>query len=266
MKKVFYICGLLLLLASCSASKQNIVIMSDTQASTTGKLPLKAPDFIIQPDDELAITVTAEAPEAAANYNLPLNISSTKSELTSSSDPRRLQTYRVNKEGNINFPVLGKLHVAGYTTSGLADMLAARISENVENPVVVVELVNFQVKVTGDVKEPQIVTSTSERMTIIDAIAAAGDINVTGRRDNVLIIRENNGETVYHRIDLTNSKTWNPDYYYLRQNDVVYVEPGPARKDELTYNARRSFNVSLASIIVSSTSVLVSLVIALTIK
>lgn len=267
MKKILYLCTLLLLLASCSSSKQNIVLMSDTQGATTGKLPLRAPELIVQPDDELAITVTAEVPQAAAPYNLPLNVTSTKTDLTSSSfEMRRLQTYRVNKEGDINFPILGKLHVSGLTTSGIADMLVKRISENVENPVVVVELMNFQVKVTGDVKKPQIVPSTKEQMTVIDAIAAAEDINVTGRRDNVLVIREINGETVYHRIDLTNSKTWDPEFYYLRQNDVVYVEPGPARIDELTYNQRRSFNVTLASVIVSSCSVLVSMVIALAIK
>lgn len=253
----------LLLMTACSASKQNIILLSDLQDSQAGNLPLQAPPITIQPDDELAIVVSSEVPAAAATYNLPLKVITNKEDLTSSLETSRLQTYRVNKEGNINFPVFGKLHVAGMTTSQLAEMLTRRISENVENPVVVVDLVNFKVKVTGDVKEPQVVNVDKERITVIDAIAAAGDINVQGRRDNVLIIREKDGETTYHRLDLTNSKTWDPDYYYLRQNDIVYVEPGPSRIDELSYNERRSFNVQLASIIVSSCSVAASLCVAL---
>ncbi len=253
------------LLVSCSTSKQNIVLMSDLEASAQGKLPLSAPELRIQPDDELAINVSAEVPAAAAIYNMPLNTNVPRTDLNATvTASGRIQTYRVTKAGDITFPVLGKLHVAGMTTSALADMLIKRISENVENPIVTVELVNFEVKVTGDVKEPTVIRPDKERFTVLDAIAAAGDINVPGRRDNVLVIREENGETTYHRLDLTDSRTWDPQYYYLRQNDVVYVEPGPNRKDELTYNARRTFNVSLASIIVSAASVLTSLVIALT--
>lgn len=253
------------LLASCSSSKQNIVMMSDLEASQQGKLPLSAPELRIQPDDELAINVTAEVPAAAAIYNMPINNNTTRGQLVETINTAgRVQTYRVNKTGDINFPVLGKLHVAGMTTSNLADMLINRISENVENPLVTVELVNFEVKVTGDVKEPGVLKPDKERFTVLDAIAAAGDITVPGRRDNVMVIREENGETTYHRINLTDTKTWTAEYFFLRQNDVVYVEPGPNRKDELTYNERRSFNVSLASIIVSSASVLTSLVIALT--
>lgn len=253
---------LLLLLASCSASKQNIVMMSDLQGSQSGKLALRAPELTIQADDELAINVSSEVPAASAPYNLPINVNTAKEDLANQMDTRRLQTYRVNKSGDIVFPVLGRLHVAGMTTAAVAEMLAGKIAENVENPVVTVELMNFEIKVTGDVKTPQIIRSSKERMTVIDAIAAAGSINVQGRRDNVLVIREKDGETTYHRIDLTDSRTWNPEYFYLRQNDIVYVEPGPSRIDELTYNNRRSFNVSLASIIVSSCSVIASLIIA----
>jgi polysaccharide export outer membrane protein len=148
------------------------------------------------------------------------------------------------------------------TTSGLAEYLAKRIGETVENPIVRVELVNFKVQVTGDVKDPQTIKVSSERFTILDAIAAAGDFNVSGRRDNVLVIREEDGEVTYHRIDLSNSKALESPYYYLRQNDVIYVEPGQLKKDELTYSPRRTFNVSLASILVSSASVIASLVIA----
>lgn len=251
------------ILASCGSSKQNIVVLSDRIDSTRGNLTLTAPELLIQPDDELAINVTADVPAAAAAYNLQLNNNVPLEKITDQAPTGRVQTYLVNKAGDINFPILGKIHVAGMSTAALADMLMKRISENVQNPIVVVTLVNFQVNVGGDVQQPQVVKSTKERMTVLDALAAAGDINLQGRRDNVLIIREKNGETTYHRIDLTDSKTWDPEYYYLRQNDVVYVEPGPSRIDELTYNERRSYKVQLASIIVSSLSVASAIIVAL---
>lgn len=257
-------CMVIAALSSCSTPKHNVIVMSDLETSNAGTLGMSIPELTIVPDDELMINVTADVPQAAAIYNLPLNVNVPRSDLKTGVSMERIHTYRVDKQGNINFPVLGKLHVAGMTTTALADELVKRISADVENPVVVVDLLNFKVKVTGDVKTPGVIESDKQHISVLDALAAAGDINLQGRRDNVLIIRENNGETTYHRIDLTNSKTWTPEYFYLKQNDVVYVEPAPARIDELTYNERRSFSVSLASIIVSSASVLTSLVIALT--
>lgn len=262
--QIFGFVFLMLMLASCSNSKQNIIMMSDLETSGSGGLQLQAPALIIQPDDELSILVSAEVPAAAAIYNLPINTATPKSDFSNSLETRRLQTYRVNKEGDITFPVFGKIHVAGMTTTALADYLHKRISENVEDPIVTVDLMSFHVKVTGDVRAPGNVWSQQEKLSVLDALASVGDINVTGRRDNVMIIRDFNGETTYQRIDLSDSKTWTPENFYLRQNDVIYVEPGPTRIDELSFNQRRSFNVTLASIMVSSISVLTSLVIALT--
>ncbi len=265
MKKIYAVCLMVVMiaLASCSSSKQNIVLMSDVATSNSGSLNLKQIPVTLQPDDELVINVSSEIPSATAPYNLPFNNTSLKSEIPEQNTLIRFQTYLVSKTGDIVFPILGKIHVLGMTTEQLAEHLTKRIAETVENPIVRVELVNFKVQVAGEVKEPQTLKVPSERFTILDAIAAAGDITVAGRRDNVLLIRENNGETTYHRIDLTNSKSWESPYFYLRQNDVIYVEPGEVRKDELTYNERRSFNISLATIIVSSCSVVASLIIAL---
>ncbi len=262
MKRILYFLFITLLLTGCSASKQNITYLSDLSESNDGVLGVKYKPLTIQVDDELVINVSSEVPTATTVYNLPFNNTTYKEEIPLQNTQIKFQTYIVNSTGDIQFPILGKVHAAGMTTSGLAEYLKERIGETVENPIVRVELVNFKVQVTGDVKDPQTIKVSSERFTILDAIAAAGDFNVSGRRDNVLVIREEDGEVKYHRVDLSNSKALESPYYYLRQNDVIYVEPGQLKKDELTYSPRRTFNVSIASILVSSASVIASLVIA----
>jgi polysaccharide biosynthesis/export protein len=263
MKKILGSIILLLTICSCSTtSKQNIVYFSDLSQSNEGAITVEKRPIKIASNDELVINVSSEVPEASAIYNLPFNNTSMKSEIPEQSTLIRFQTFIVGPSGYIHFPVLGKIHVAGMTTEQLADYLTQRIGETVENPVVRVELVNFKVQVTGEVKEPQTIAVPTERFTVLDAIAGAGDMTVTGRRDNVLVIRQEDGEITYHRLDLTDSKCMQSPYFYLQQNDVVYVEPGEVRKEELTYTSRRNFNVTVASILVSACSVIASLVIA----
>lgn len=263
-KNIAAICLLILLMGSCTSSKQNIVYMSDLQQKQSGAMPVKYEPLKIRPDDELVINVSSEVPAATAIYNLPFNNTSYKNEIPLQNTTVRFQTYIVNNQGDITFPVLGKIKVGGMTTTELADYLYKRISETVENPVVRVELVNFKVQVLGSVNAPGTVNLTSERVTILDAVARAGDLRTGGRRDNVLVMREENGEVKYQRLDLTSSDIVNSPYYYLKQNDVVYIEPGEIIKDELDYSARRSYKIQLTTTIVSACSVVASLIIALT--
>lgn len=252
----------LLVVSGCSSTKENLVYMSDVADMRHGTLALTPQPLKIRPSDELVINVSSEVPGATAAYNLPFNNTSAKTEIPEQNTVIRFQTYIVDKAGDILFPILGKIHVGGKTTAELAEYLTGRISETVENPIVRVELVNFKVQVTGEVKEPQSIDVRTERFTVLDAIAAAGDLTVQGRRDNVLLIRQEDGQVTYHRIDLNNARSWEAPYFYLQQNDVIYVEPGELRKEEQSYNEKRSFNLTLASIIVSSCSVIASLVIA----
>lgn len=246
----------------CSSNKENLVYMSDVADVRHGTLALEPQPLKIRPNDELMINVSSEVPGATAAYNLPFNNTSMKVEIPEQNTLVRFQTYIVDKSGDILFPILGKIHVGGMTTMQLAEYLTKRISESVENPIVRVELVNFKVQVTGEVAHPQSIDVHTERYTVLDAIAEAGDLTVQGRRDNVLLIRQEDGQVTYHRIDLNNAKSWEAPYFYLQQNDVIYVEPGELRKNEQSYNERRSFNLTLASIIVSSCSVIASLIIA----
>lgn len=224
-------------------------------------------DFSIKliPDDELLITVTTTVPAASAMYNLPMANPATRDAVVSATQPQQ-QTYIVDANGDIQFPVLGKLHVAGMTTLQLKEELEKQISKNVSKPIVRVQLVNFRVNVLGEVKTPGAITVRKERYSVLDALAEAGDLTEYGERDNVLLIREEDGKKIYHRFNLNNSEILTSPYFYLKQNDVIYVEPNEVRQENAMYNQNNSYKISVVSTIVSATSVIVSLIIALAVK
>ena len=166
-------------------------------------------------------------------------------------------SYLVNIDGELNFPVLGKIKVEGFTNKEITDLLTKRLSDYIKNPVVNVRLINFKVSVLGEVGRPGTYPVTNERISIIEAISLARDLTIQGKRANVLLVREEHGKRVFVNIDLTNKKLFNSPYYYLAQNDVVYVAPNKAK-----------MNASAASpntgIIISAISVLISLIAILT--
>ena len=139
-------------------------------------------------------------------------------------------------------------------------MMTEKISAYVKSPIVTIQIRNFKVSVLGEVNKPGTVNVPNERLSVLDALGMAGDLTIYGNRTNVLLIRDNNGKKEYHRFDLTSAETLTSPFYYLRQNDVLYVEPNKARK------GNGQFNVSLASTIISALSVLASLGIALLVK
>ena len=158
------------------------------------------------------------------------------------------------------------MHVAGLSTQELTKELETRISKDVENPIVRVQLVNFRINVLGEVKKPGAISVNKERYSILDALADAGDLTEYGERSNVLLIREVDGKRIYHRLNLNNSEVLSSSYFYLQQNDVVYVEPNEIRRENAKYNQNNSFKISVVSTIVSACSVIASLIIALAVK
>lgn len=257
-------CAVATLLASCS-SKTSLTYFENLTESESGVLPSGDYNIKIIPDDELFITVTSMVPEATASYNLPMANPATRENLQVYSQATQ-QTYIVNKQGDIKFPMLGEIHVAGMTTNELAAYLTQRISNDVEDPYVRVELINFRVNVMGEVAKPGAQKVTRERYSVLDAISDAGDLTPYGERSNVLLIREVDGKKEYHRLNLNDAAILSSPYFYLQQSDVVYVEPNRVRKDNAEYNQNNAFKVSVASAIVSACSVVASLVIALVIK
>ncbi len=254
-------------LFSCSTSKENALSLFKDLKENEGVLTQSSDKYQIhiQPDDELIITVSSQVPEATAKFNIPINNPATRSPIETSVQPQ-LQTYIVNSEGDISFPVLGTLHVQGKTTEEVEKMIKIQVEETVNDPYVHVKMANFTVNVMGEVKEPQRVAITSQKFSLLDALAAAGDLTEYARRDNVMVIRNKDGKTTYHRLNLNNSNIFASPYFYMQQNDVVLVEPNAIKVDNSKYNQYSAFKLSTISTVVSMTSVIASLLIALLIK
>lgn len=262
--RMFYMAAALVLFASCKTANQL------TYFENVDNLPEseQALDYStrIKPADELTITVNALVPEAAAPYNLSAVSIMKSGETSESSTPTKIQTYIVDKDGNISFPILGEVHAEGKTTKELANYLRSRIEKEIDNPIVNVQLVNFRVNVLGAVLEPGSIEVKSERFSVLDALAAAGDMTVQGKRDNVLLIRDNNGKREFHRLNLKDAGIVDSPYFYMQQNDVIYVEPSDVAAENAEYNQNNSFKVSVISTVVSAVSVVASLLIALLIN
>ena len=252
---------------SCSTNKENnLAYFKDLAVTTSGMLPDGVDSEIrLIPDNELAISISSAQPEATAMYNVPLGNPATRGVISTQGQPRLL-TYIIDKQGNIELPVIGTLHVQGLTTSEVTDIIKKRVSENVHDPYVRVELLGFFVNVMGEVKNPHRIYVQSQRYSILDALAEAGDLTEFAKRNSVLVIREQGGKKSYQNMNLADSNIFSSPYFYLQQNDVVYVEPNSIKIDNSKYNQNNAFKLSVISTVVSAASVIASLVIALTVK
>ncbi len=255
-----------LALTSCK-SKLNVTYFQDLENITSGQIASNNANYEakIVPDDQLVIQVSGMDPAAVAMFNLPA-VSFQKTGETNVASTPVLQTYLVNSQGDIEFPVLGKIHVEGMTRTQLSDYLKEKISAYAKNPLVNVKINNFKISVLGEVNSPGTKYISNERITILDAIGMSGDLGLYANRDNILVIRDNNGQKEFNRVDITSSDIMNSPYYYLQQNDVIYVEPNKAKQKNSRLSGKDQYNISIISTIVSVTSVIASLGIALLVK
>lgn len=230
----------------------------------------------IQPEDKVQIIVHSKDPELAALFNLPvvannsrsLGLSSGSGTVTRNySSSEGMSSYTVSPEGTIEFPVLGTLHVAGMTRSELAAFIKGElIGRNlVKDPTVVVEFLNSGVSILGEVRSPGRYDMNRDNINILEAIALAGDLTIQGKRENVKVVREQtDGKILVYQLDLTQGeKMMESPGYYLKQNDVIYVEPTDLRKRETTVNGNSalstSFWISTASLLMSIAVLVVNL-------
>ena len=251
--------------SSCTTYTTSLPYFEDIKDSISGEFARGDYGIKIIPDDELLITVTSMVPSATAMYNLTLSNPAMRDDVLATTQPQQ-QTYIVDANGDIQFPVLGKLHVGGLSTQELTKELERLISKDVQDPIVRVQLVNFRINVLGEVKKPGAISVKKERYSILDALADAGDLTEYGERSNVMLIREVDGKRIYQRLNLNKSEVLSSPYFYLQQNDVVYVEPNEIRRENAKYNQNNSYKISVVSTIVSACSVIASLIIALTVK
>lgn len=263
-----YILCLVMVLAmsSCSSKRTVLPYFTDIDKVTVTETPGTAYMPVIQPDDELLISITSPNPENTAIYNLPNTNPAARGWIETGTGNIRPLTYIVDSKGNINLPTIGTLHVAGMTIEQLSADLLAKVRKDVLDASVNVEMVNFYVNVAGEVHRPSRQKVTSNRYSVLDAITEAGDLTPYGERENVLVIREVDGKKVYGRINLNSAEALNSPFYYLRQNDYVYVEPNNIRQSNAKYNQDNAFKLQVTSTIVSAASVIASLIIALTVK
>jgi polysaccharide export outer membrane protein len=169
-----------------------------------------------------------------------------------------IKGYLVDNEGNINFPSLGKVHLGGLTKNAAIDSLQKWITAGgVVDPTVNIRFLNYRITVLGEVNRPGTYTVDNEKVTILEALGLAGDLTIYGKRNNVLIYREAEGQTRFQRLDLTSPRLFESNYFYLQQNDLVYVQPNKARASNSIYNQNISIGMSLLSILVSVISILV---------
>ena len=266
-KNLIIFAVMVLALTGCkTATQNNLSYFRNLGDAASGVMPQGSGyDIKIAPEDELSIVISSAVPEATAMYNQPQANIARRGDYNTQPMPR-LQTYIVDKQGDIMMPVLGKLNVAGKSTSEIEQMITSRLSSTVKDPFVRVELTGFYVNVMGEVKNPHRIFVNSQRYTLLDALSEAGDLTEYGERSKVIVIREENGKQMYHRLDLSDNNVFSSPYFYLQQNDVVYVEPNQIRIDNSKYNQNNAYKLSVISTVVSAASVIASLVIALTVK
>jgi len=208
----------------------------------------------IQINDILTVVVTAADPKVTTPFN-PVS-SMTSGTLTQQTDMALRPTYTVNDEGDITLPMLGKVHVAGLTRVQAIEKLRIELAQYIKDPGVNINFNNFRISVLGEVARPGSFTLPTERVTVLEALGMAGDLTIRGLRENIMLIREVNGQKTMHRLDLTQQNTLNSPYYYLAQNDVIYVEPNKAQINNSKLGANTNIIISIASLLITVISVL----------
>ena len=252
---------MLIFLNSCAGVKeiaylQKLSTKSDSLKQNTGLFAAR-----IKPKDMLSITVVTSEPATSRMYNLVVPQILENSEKNLTSQPG-LQSYLVDNDGNIDFPVFGKIKVNGLTLKELEDILQKKLESafSKERPIVTIRFTNYTVNLLGEVNRPGKYNTANERITVFEAISNAGDLTIYGRRDNIKIIREDaNGIKKVITVNLNDENIINSPIYYLEQNDVVYVEPNLTKARSTSFGAAESFGISALSIGISLTSLLINI-------
>jgi polysaccharide biosynthesis/export protein len=211
----------------------------------------------IKPKDLLSITVVSSEPEASRIYNLVVPQIADQSNPNSLFSTPTLQTYLVDVDGNIDFPVFGKIKVAGLTRKELETSLHKRLATafSKESPIITIRFTNYSVNVLGEVLKPGKYDTNNDRLTIFEGLALAGDLTIYGKRENVKVLREHgDGTKEYITINLNDKNVIYSPAYYLEQNDVVYVEPNKSRGRSSNYGAAETFGISSLSVLLTLTS------------
>jgi polysaccharide biosynthesis/export protein len=227
--KKFYFLGLLLFLSlsSCINAKRMAYFQELKRSEDiTHKIDNYSP-LIIQPGDELGISVRSLSPEGSAIFNSESSAASTGPDGQTKSSSG--SGYLVDQKGEILFPLIHNVKVSGYTLAEVQNMLQKAVTPFLKEPIVTVHLSNFKISVLGDVGHPGVFPINEDHLSLPEALSIAGDLGISGKRENILLIREIDGKRKYVNIDITSNKLFDSPYYYLKNNDILYVEAGPGK-------------------------------------
>lgn len=255
-----FIMGLCALLFSSCFSYTKVPYLKDSQEINSQLKQLPMYDAKIMPKDLLTITVNTTDPEVAAPFNLTVQSSSNVARSTSLTGQSVLQQYLVSNEGTIDFPVLGTLQVSGLTKSEAENLIREKLGIYLkETPIVTVRMTNYKISVLGEVASPGMFTINNEKVNIFEALALAGDLTIYGKRNNVKLIREDAaGQREIIELNLNKSDIITSPYYYLQQNDILYVTPNKTKARNSDIGQGTSMWFSATSILVSIANIVVT--------
>lgn len=224
-KKLFLIIFISSFLFSCKSTRQIAYFNNQSEGIYDNKTPLLQQTIVT--NDLLSITISSLNPEATAYFNAP----GSSSAAASGGSVKNATGYLVEADGTIQFPLLGKIQAAGLTKTELAEFLRKTLEDKklLIDPIVVINFLNYRVTVLGEVTHPMVVNVPNEKISLLEAIGMAGDLTLYARRENVLLIREENGKRILKRINLNSGDIFNSPYYYLKSNDIVYAEPNKTK-------------------------------------
>jgi len=251
MRKFFYLIIAVIFLSSCGVKYKSVPYFTDLPVDSTIQEQIKNQTILkIQKDDILAITVSSLNPEASAIFNLG-NTSSIQGNVNANVNPVNTSNgFMVDQKGAIQLPLVGSIQLEGLTTTAARELIQSKLVTYLKEPVVSLRLINFKVSVLGDVARPGVFPVQNERVSVNEALSMAGDLTITAVRNNVLLIRENQGKREYVRLNLQSKDLFNSPYYYLQNNDVLYVQPGSAKYASVDSSYRN------VSIVLSALSVI----------
>ena len=259
-KKLIFMSGLLLLLLASCSSRKDFAYLQDMEIGKAYDYDARY-EATVHANDRLKITVTCKRPELAIPFNMhgrSVSVDPSGNVSTSSSNDKSTQGYRVDVDGNIDFPILGKLHVQGLkvseVTNGIRDLIIK--GNYIKDPQVSLEFLNFKYTVLGAVVSAGTYSVEDDRITLLDAIAKAGDLNASAKVDHIAVIREVDGKRQVYVHDIRSKDIFTSPCYYLQQNDIVYVEPKYQNKEkESRFFQIGAWIISLASVAASIVAV-----------
>ncbi|WP_316742776.1 polysaccharide biosynthesis/export family protein [Pedobacter antarcticus] len=251
MKRNIFLLSVILFLSSCGVKYKSVPYFQDLPPLENVQEEIQNSAILkIQKDDILGITVSSLNPEASAIFNMG-NTSSLQGTTSGNINPTLTANgFMVDKNGSIQLPLIGSVKVEGLTTTAARELIQNKLKTYLKEPVISLRLINFKVSVLGDVARPGVYPVQNERVSLAEALSMAGDLSITAVRNNVLLIRENDGKRQYIRIDMQKRELFNSPYYYLQNNDVLYIQPGNAKYASVDSSYRN------VSIILSALSVI----------